>query len=102
MAATFKSLVDIFLRKAAYEVTNSNTNAQTYLQTFILQSYTNSIAATGGAQIISVSVNGKTTTLQIPEGSWTQADVISAAEVALQLLESGFSKAPTSVTGIFI
>lgn len=101
MAATFKSLVDIFLRKAAYEVTNSNTNAQTFLQSFILNSYSN-ITSTGGAQIISVSVNGKTTTLQIPAGSWSQADMVAAAETALQTLEAGLSKYPTSVRGILI
>jgi hypothetical protein len=97
MAAPFKLLVDLFLRKAAYEVTNSNTNAQTFLTTVLLGDYT-TLTAQGGAQIVSVTVNGKTTTLQIPSGSWTQSEMTAAAEYALQLLEAGFTKSATSAT----
>jgi hypothetical protein len=101
MAAPFQLLVDVLLEKANYEVTNSNTNAQTFLQSVVLADYT-SMRNTGGAQIVSVSVNGKTTTLQIPSGSWTASEVTSAAMYALQLLRAGFYATTDRVKGIHV
>ena len=95
--ATFRSLVDVLLRKAAYEVTNSNTNAQTYLQTLVVGQF-DTIQAQGGAQIVAVAVNGKSTQLQIPAGGWTQTDIASGAEYALQLLEGGWTRTTAVVT----
>lgn len=96
MAATFKILVDTLLRKATFEQTNSNTNAQTYLQTLVLGGFA-TVSARGGAQIVSVTCNGKTTTLAIPPGSWSESDLMAGAEYALQILEAGFTRTTTCV-----
>jgi hypothetical protein len=98
MAASFQSLVDIFLEKASYEATNSNTTAALYLQSCVLSDFAQ-LRATGGAQIISVSVNGKTTTLQIPAGSWTSSEVSSAAMYALKLVRAGFTQTHDRAVG---
>jgi hypothetical protein len=95
MAGNFRLLVSSILR-----VANQNANPQQYLQTLASGSFTN-ISTRGGAQIISVSVNGKTTSLQVPAGGWTEADLLSATEYALQVLESGMTRPTSRAKAVF-
>lgn len=93
MAAPYRLLVDLLLRQAS-----TTNNATSYLQTLALASLSN-IQSRDGAQIVSVSVNGKSTTLQIPAGSWHAADIAACAEYALQLLEMGATRTHSAVSG---
>ncbi len=95
MAGNFRLLVSTLLRQAS-----QNTNATTWLQTLANGTWTN-VSSSSGAQIVSVSVNGKSTTLALPPGGYCSADIMAACEYALQLKEAGLTRPTSRASAVF-
>jgi hypothetical protein len=85
-------LVNILLRQARE---NNAANPRAWL--IALQSSNWSTVNTQGGQIASTSVNGKAVTLaQLP--GMTLAHILVASEQAIQVIEQGLDRYPTSAT----
>jgi hypothetical protein len=88
-----RELANILIRQA-----NKTQNARNYLDALVTAQYT-TVAAQGGV-IVSTTVNGKSVTFQAMPGT-TVADVMRAAELALQSLEAGLSRVPGQTYALF-
>lgn len=85
-------LANVLLRQA-----NKTANPQAYLDELITSKVTT--ASSQGGVIISSTVNGKSVTFQAMPGT-TIADFMSAALLALEALECGLSRVPSTTYGV--
>ena len=85
-------LANVLLRQA-----QKTSNPRDYLDTIITSKVTT--ASVQGGVIISTSVNGKSATFQAVPGT-TVADFMSAANLALEALECGLTRVPSTTWGV--
>ncbi len=87
-----RQLANILLRQA-----EKTQNPRAYLDDLITSKVTT--ASAQGGVIISTTVNGKSVTFQAVPGT-TIADFMSAALLALEALECGLNRVPSSTYGV--
>lgn len=87
------TLANILIRQA-----NKTENPNAFLDSLITSTL-NDLSGQGGA-ITSVTVNGKSTQLQLPSGTGPR-DLMVAAQLALSMLESGIGKVPRQTMTVF-
>lgn len=85
-------LANVLLRQA-----QKTSNPQAYLDEVITSKVTT--ASSQGGVIISTTVNGKSVTFQAMPGT-TIADFMSAALLALEALECGLGRVPSTTYGV--
>ena len=87
-----RTLANVLLRQAA-----KTSNPRAYLDELITAKVTT--ASAQGGVIISTTVNGKSATFQAVAGT-TVADFMSAALIALEALECGLSRVPSTTYAV--
>jgi len=85
-------LANILLRQA-----EKTDNPADYLDALVTSQYT-TVSGNGGI-IISASVNGKSTTLQMQDGT-SPRDIMLAASMALEAMEAGLRRVPTTTVAM--
>ncbi len=87
-----RTLANALLRQAA-----KTSNPRAYLDELITAKLTT--ASSQGGVLISTTVNGKSATFQAMPGT-TIVDFMTAAQMALEALECGLSRVPSTTYGV--